>query len=52
MRIEPVELPEFGLSVSWAMCRNAMCANFGIPFEGVNLFENWGADKKARPYPR
>ena len=32
--IETVDLPEFGLSVSWAMCRNPMCANFGIHFEG------------------
>ena len=28
MRIEPVFLPEFGVAVSWAMCRNPMCANF------------------------
>ena len=34
MRIESVDLPEFGLSVNWAMCRNPMCANFGIHFEG------------------
>ena len=34
MRIESVDLPEFGLSVNWAMCRNPMCANFGIRFEG------------------
>ena len=34
VRIESVSLPEFGLDVSWAMCRNPMCANFGIPFEG------------------
>ena len=34
MQIEAADLPEFGLSVSWAMCRNPMCANFGIPFEG------------------
>ena len=34
MRIESVDLPEFGLSVNCAMCRNPMCANFGIPFEG------------------
>ena len=35
MRIEPVFLPEFGLAVSWAMCRNPMCANFGVHFEGT-----------------
>ncbi len=34
MRIEPVFLPEFGLAVSWAMCRNAMCPNFGVHFTG------------------
>ncbi len=30
----PVELPEFGLELSWAMCRNAMCKNFGKLFRG------------------
>ena len=35
MHIAPVLLPEFGLDVSWAMCRNPMCAHFGIPFEGT-----------------
>ncbi len=34
MRIESVFLPEFGLDVTWAMCRNPMCDNFGSPFEG------------------
>ena len=34
MRIEPVFLPEFGVAVSWAMCRNPMCTNFGIQFDG------------------
>ena len=34
MQIEAADLPEFGLGVSWAMCRNPMCANFGIHFEG------------------
>ena len=34
MRIETEHLPEFGVAVNWAMCRNAMCPNFGIPFEG------------------
>ena len=125
MWVESATLPEFGLEVSWAMCRNTMCPNFGIPFEGeiapgrqhasdkryavrlilgargrpvgviecygcgqisrlasnrairpiaryflslslpfadcpntdcqnhgVNLFESWGADSKARPYRR
>ena len=27
-----VDLPEFGVSVSWAMCRNSMCPNFGIHY--------------------
>ena len=30
----PVFLPEFGVSVGWAMCRNTMCANFGVQYEG------------------
>lgn len=30
----PLELPEFGVSVSWAMCRNTMCPNFGVHFAG------------------
>ena len=29
MQIKPVTLPEFGLAVNWAMCRNPMCENFG-----------------------
>ena len=31
----PAHLPEFGFSVSWAMCRNAMCPNFGIHYSGA-----------------
>lgn len=30
----PVYLPEVGKSVSWFMCRNPACENFGHPFEG------------------
>ena len=30
----PIFLPEFGLSVSWAMCRNPSCDNFGIHYTG------------------
>lgn len=30
---EPAYLPEFGLEVSWAMCRNPMSSNFGVFFE-------------------
>ncbi len=30
----PVFLPEFDAAVGWAMCRNAMCPNFGIQFSG------------------
>lgn len=32
--ISPLKLPEFGTEFSWAMCRNSMCDNFGIPFIG------------------
>ena len=31
---EPAHLPEFDLEVSWAMCRNPMCPNFGVFFRG------------------
>ena len=30
----PVYLPEFDFSVGWAMCRNSMCPNFGIQYDG------------------
>ena len=30
----PVDLPEFRMSVGWAMCRNTMCRNFGIQYAG------------------
>ena len=33
----PIALPEFDLpAISWAMCRNPMCANFGIHFNPRN----------------
>ena len=30
----PVHLPEFGVEISWAMCRNSCCPNFGVPYQG------------------
>ena len=30
----PVSLPEFGIKVSWAMCRNPACPNFGLHYDG------------------
>ena len=32
--LAPVELPEFGHAVSWAMCRNPRCENFCIHYAG------------------
>ena len=32
--LAPVDLPEFGHAVSWAMCRNPRCENFCIHYEG------------------
>ena len=32
--LAPVDTPEFGLPVSWAMCRNPACRNFGIHYTG------------------
>lgn len=33
----PVFLPEYGQAVSWAMCRNPACVNFGLPYGGPAL---------------
>ena len=33
MKTAPVYMPEFDRAFSWAMCRNVLCDNFGIPFE-------------------
>ena len=30
----PIHLPEFNQTFSWAMCRNAMCENFGLHYTG------------------
>ena len=38
--MKPVFLPEFGCSVSWAMCRNPSCQNFGIHYEGTTATGN------------
>ena len=32
--LDPVRLPEFAATISWCMCRNPACANFGIPYTG------------------
>ena len=34
MSVAPIELPGFGDTFSWITCRNTMCANFGICYEG------------------
>ena len=34
MSVAPIELPEFGATISWIACRNTMCANFGICYDG------------------
>ena len=49
MRIETEHLPEFGVAVNWAMCRNAMCPNFGIPFEGeIPKGRKWTSDDRCQ----
>lgn len=35
--LAPEFLPEFGRSISWAICRNPACENFGMPYAGPNL---------------
>jgi len=37
--LSAVFLPEFGIEVSWAMCRNPACVNFGVPYEGPPFSE-------------
>ena len=32
--VAPVSLPEFGTSTGWLMCRNALCPNFGVYYDG------------------
>ena len=32
--LAPAKSPECGTSISWLMCRNAMCPNFGVPYDG------------------
>ena len=32
--LAPVSFPEFGTSTSWLMCRNALCPNFGVHYDG------------------
>ena len=34
MSINPLNLPEFGTTFSWAMCRNCLCDHFGLPYTG------------------
>ena len=49
MRIETEHLPEFGVEINWAMCRNAMCPNFGIPFEGeIPKGRKWTSDDRCQ----
>ena len=49
----PVHLPEFDLSVGWAMCRNAMCRNFGIQYAGPAHGEDtWLSDGRYEINPR
>ena len=32
--INPVNLPEFNQTFTWAICRNTMCDHFGVPYTG------------------
>lgn len=36
MNYQPIAIPELGRdAITWAMCRNPMCRNFGVPCESV-----------------
>ena len=47
VKIEPVTLPEFGLDLNWAVCRNPMCENFGRDLD-VDLPEGLKQKSSAR----
>ncbi len=48
----PVYLPEFDVSVGWAMCRNTMCKNFGIQYAGpAHTDETWLSDGRYEINP-
>ena len=46
--LAPVELPEFGTAVSWAMCRNPRCEHFCLPYAGPAPADGAGAVQDAR----
>ena len=46
--LAPVDLPEFGHTVSWAMCRNPRCEHFCIPYAGPAPADDEGAVQDAR----
>lgn len=51
--LSAVFLPEFGVEVSWAMCRNPACSNFGLPYEGPPFGESKSvSDRRYRIYKR
>ena len=48
----PADLPEFGVSVGWAMCRNTMCRNFGIQYAvPAQTNETWLSDDRYEIKP-
>ena len=46
--LKPVRLREFGTSISWLMCRNALCENFGVCYDGPHPEGGAGSVSDAR----
>ena len=46
--LKPVRLRDFGTSISWLMCRNALCENFGVCYDGPHPEGGAGSVSDAR----
>ena len=52
MSVSPIFMPEVGQTFSWAMCRNTMCQNYGIAYEGPMIIpeQTTASDSRYRLY--
>ncbi len=49
--LDPVHLPEFAATISWGMCRNPACINFGIRTRGIAAARPPGRDCQGAGRP-